>query len=364
MHVSSSLNLLDIARTKKATFDTVTGEAITVEDDANAPSVAIIQPKWETPILDFSSVPITLPKFGSGSVAQGMWHQYGDVPEMGNGIFMEIQDLTDEELDNKALTGSLADLMGFTKDSIRLGEVLEEKIIREAVVAIPFVERGTRKQFFSLSKRQIKDAFKAIKLDKDFEGTAGQSIVSMIQKMKRYVFPPKFDFLTNETVNPVAMYIFEFEHTLSRRDLLDIWQNVSPEIGREFKTRSAVVSHKLSANELMGATLEDSVRWMVFKVKQRAADNYFDMLASSAREEGFTFELQKGITKDKNQFNYSYNWPYDFFSLVELVKIDAGVVIEPPPSTSDAAAGGVTTPASSDGAPIDDTHRHNVKGTT
>ena len=26
--------------------------------------------------------------------------------------------------------------------------------------------------------------------------------------------------------------------------------------------------------------------------------------------------------------DYSYNWPYDFFSLVELVKIDAEVTIE------------------------------------
>ena len=328
MHVSASLNLLDIARTKKATFDPVTGEAVLIEDDANAPSVAIIQPKWETPILDFTNVDITMPKFGSGSVAQGMWHQYGALPQHHEGVFMEIQDLTDGEINNKALTGSLADLMGFSKDPIRLGEVLEEKTVREAVVAIPFVERGTKKHFFNISPRQIIDAKKAIKLNKASEGTAGQSIVSMMQKMGRYVFPPKFDFITNETVSPVVMYIFEFEHTLTRRDLLDIWQNVSPEIGRKFQTKSAVVNHDLSENELMGGTFEDTLRWMVFKVKQKAADNYYDMLANSAKQEGFTFDLQKGITKDKNQFKYSYNWPYDFFSLVELIKLDAEVVIE------------------------------------
>ena len=365
MHISSSFNLLDIARTKKAVYDPITGEPTSIEDDANAPSVAIIQPKWETPILDFANVNVTMPKFGSGSVSKGMWHQYGAEPGLGNGIFVEVQDLNDEELNNKELTGSLADLMGFTKDPIKLGQVLEEKTVREAVVAIPYVERGTKKRFFNISERQVKDALKAIQLDKDFEGTAGQSIVSMVKKMRHYVFPPKFDFLTNEGVTPVVMYIFEFEHTFSRRDLLDIWQNLSPELGREFETQSSMVSHELTKNELMGGELEDSLRWMVFKVKQKASDNYYDMLANSAREEGFTFELQKGIAKDKNQFRYSYNWPYDFFSLVELVKVDAEVIIETPvsPLSSTATTTDPTQP-SVEGVPVDDTHKHNVKGTT
>lgn len=65
-----------------------------------------------------------------------------------------------------------------------------------------------------------------------------------------------------------------------------------------------------------------------FKVKQKALDNYFEMLNTSVKEEGFDFTLEKGITKNKNDFDYSYNWPYDYFSLVELVKMDAEIVIE------------------------------------
>ena len=130
-----------------------------------------------------------------------------------------LEDLTLEESSDKSLTGSLADLMGFKKDPIKLGQVLEEKTVREAVVAIPYVERGTKKRFFNISERQVKDALKAIQLDKDFEGTAGQSIVSMVKKMRHYVFPPKFDFLTNEGVTPVVMYIFEFEYHLDQDDL-------------------------------------------------------------------------------------------------------------------------------------------------
>jgi len=151
----------------------------------------------------------------------------------------------------------------------------------------------------------------------------------MVDTMRRYVFPPKFDFLTNETVNPVVMYLFEFEHTLVRQDLIDIWQHLPPQIGRKFETKSVVVRHELLENELM-SDVQDSLRWMVFKVKQKAADNYFKMLVDSIEEEGFVFESLKrrSITRDRIDFDYSYNWPYDFFSLVELVKLDTEAVIE------------------------------------
>jgi len=98
---------------------------------------------------------------------------------------------------------------------------------------------------------------------------------------------------------------------------------------------------------------------MVFKVKQRAAVNYYEMLEHSIRDPGFEFELERGITKNKNEFNYSYNWPYDWFSLVEMVKLDAEVAIE-----SNTATTTDPTQPSVEGVPVDDTHKHNVKGTT
>ena len=48
----------------------------------------------------------------------------------------------------------------------------------------------------------------------------------------------------------------------------------------------------------------------MFKVKQKSAWNYFD---KTAQAEGQNLIMP----------NYSYNWPYDFFSLVELAKINA-----------------------------------------
>jgi len=155
--------------------------------------------------------------------------------------------------------------------------------------------------------------------------------------MKRYVFPPKFDFLTNPTVGAVSMYIFDFEHVLQKQDLIDIWQNLSPEIGRTFVDKTVTIEHEILAKELMGDKFRNKLRWMVFKVKQKAADNYFQMLNESVEEEGFKFESvrKRGGVRRRNRsaYDYSYNWPYDFFSLVEMVKMEADVGIEgaPPP---------------------------------
>ena len=54
---------------------------------------------------------------------------------------------------------------------------------------------------------------------------------------------------------------------------------------------------------------------MVFKVKQKAEQNYYNKVV------GETQKLIKGSP-------YSYNWPYDYFSLVELAKIEVDVKFE------------------------------------
>ena len=46
--------------------------------------------------------------------------------------------------------------------------------------------------------------------------------------MDRYVFPPQFDFKNNDSIDPIVMYIFEFEYKLDRDDLSYIWQNLAP----------------------------------------------------------------------------------------------------------------------------------------
>ena len=57
---------------------------------------------------------------------------------------------------------------------------------------------------------------------------------------------------------------------------------------------------------------------MVFKVKKRAGYNYFEITPTNSDDEQFNLAFSLG--KDK-KLKYSFNWPYDFFSLVELAQV-------------------------------------------
>ena len=66
---------------------------------------------------------------------------------------------------------------------------------------------------------------------------------------------------------------------------------------------------------------------MVFKIKRKAIKNYYSKTASRSggglEDDKYKFEFE--IAGRKTELDYSYNWPYDFFSLVEMVKIDAEI---------------------------------------
>jgi hypothetical protein len=73
--------------------------------------------------------------------------------------------------------------------------------------------------------------------------------------------------------------------------------------------------------------IPSDIRWMVFKVKKRAASNYFEKIFERNESElGNKEKLSElSATSTGANLGVQYNWPYDFFSLVELVKIDAQV---------------------------------------
>lgn len=310
----------------------------------------IIQSKFETPHLNFNHYTFDQLDVYSDNNPKtiGMWHQYGIIPENNEGVYLQISNIPDNWSGgalgkDPKLTGSLADLCGFSTDPARMGQLKETKIIKEAVVAIPFVERAGERKFFKLDRKDIKAALK------QETGLIGQSVIDQIQRMQEYVFPPSMDFLRNEDVDPFAMYIFEFTHTLSKQDLADIWQGLSPDIGRNHEIAEATISHELLAHELLGSGakylpnkdgkfigldrnarepfIEPDIQWMVFKVKKRAASNYFEKIFERNESNlGDKTKLDElSATSTGANLGVQYNWPYDFFSLVELVKIDAEV---------------------------------------
>ena len=110
--------------------------------------------------------------------------------------------------------------------------------------------------------------------------------------------------------------------------MVDIWQNVLPNIGRQHEEAEASISHSLVRRNTMikGGNLREDLRWMVFKVKQRAKSRYFDQVFTKKGNKVSDI-LSGDVTVDQSgpRSLVQYNWPYDFFSLVELVKIDASV---------------------------------------
>jgi hypothetical protein len=281
----------------------------------------LIQSKFETPILNFAntSASVRPPATDVGAnltpadriSGSGMWHTYGSIPSGSNGVFAVITE------DKSASYESLSDIVGMpTGQPFRLGRVKNTGVLEEAVVAIPFFVGGDgRRKFYKL------------------EDDAVDTIKATRAHLEKYVFPPRFDYVINPEMDKVAMYVFEFGIRIKQEDISDIWQNLPPDIGETFEKRVSTVEHRLLADEILNKTnrpLRKDLRWLVFKVKKRA-------------QKDFTRYTKAGLVDDINVVpsnidnrSYSYNWPYDYFSLVELIKIDESIEYAsqmPPDST-------------------------------
>ena len=363
MQLSASLLWDQIVREPIGNTLDENGNVISRDATAYA-SKWVIQPKWETPILDFNDATITLPTFGSSSVAKGMWHQYGSIPSSAKGVFLSVQDLNPAELNSQRATGSLVRLLGFdkTRSEVKLGTVSQQKNISEAIVAIPFfINSNSDRTFFNINREIINRSQLILKGQQKLVDDLNESVplykpatstVEMVERMQKYVIPPQFDFLINETVDPFAMLIFEFKATLNQADLVNIWQNLPPQSLSTIATGSyASISvdliSQMNAVEGLSPSFENykgwglltqygtdsspaglptNIQWLVFKAKQKAEKNYYKLTADTTDDERFKFTFKEGTQAGKGQIpNYSYNWPYDYFSLVELAKFDSSV---------------------------------------
>jgi hypothetical protein len=254
-----------------------------------------------------------------------------------------------------ALTRSLGGLVGFSTEAKKLGQVAEVKKVKEAVIAMPYVMVRGRRHFVALNKDQIDRYYgrndysnvtywAALEQGLSLEGKStspvsglqvnlGQSVLRQIRLMSDYVLPPHLDFTKNESANPYAMYMFEYEHNFSAQDLADMWQGLFPDSGKIMKQVTKSVTHDLNILELLGAAADGGgtkvppqIRFMVFKAKQRAEINYFKKTSDQTDDARFKFKFKNAAASSAP--DWSYNWPYDFFSLVETAKIDMSISLK------------------------------------
>ena len=385
MQLDSCLNLRGLGKVKAFAYSNVgaTGRAqvASVKRTVGDSPAWIIQPKFETPMLNFSPLTadkggtaprpitddlLTLPVYGSGTVARGMWHQFGTIPNKNEGVWLEVGDIPKSWLENHPsveqgadyapfnATGSfdlhrykrldtgermksLAGFVGMDTTPKRLGNLRDKITVSEAVVAVPFIEKNNQRHFFKIDPHMVdiilgEETYRR----SDQSDEPGDTLRTLVRQMDKYVFPPVFDFVKNRNlVQPVAMYVFEFNMTFDKNDLSYIWQNLMPPSAEKFTTSTSTITHNLLINELMGYSnkktgkpLSDKVKWMVFKVKQRSSTNYYDKVIASTPELDRLDKISRSrqVTLGSNSdAKYGFNWPYDHFSIVEMAQIKASV---------------------------------------
>jgi len=304
----------------------------------------IINSKWEAPVLNFVSVTTTGSNLNS---PRGIWNQHSsDAPFADEGLFFNLVE-PDISIDDKesSLTGSLIEACGFSIEKQRLGEIATKKKIHEAIVAVPFFSDNStgEEKLLHIPLELFEEAYQSNADGKPITN----SISDMILKMGKYNLLPAHDFVRvrdkssepilqedeyKPAINPFAMLIFEFSHTLTQRDLVNIWQGVMPKISTDVEMQDITMNIPIGDKELFGApvferaglkSMPSNLRWKIYKAKFRAANNYYEM-----KEKKFD------IVSEKRDIDFSYNWPYDFFSLVEMGKMKTQLNFEHSPSGS------------------------------
>jgi len=233
---------------------------------------------------------------------------------------------------------SLIDLCGFTAGTKQIGTPADQRDISEAIMVIPYVDRAIKnktiqiedgKHFFRVGKRELKKQRKNLE-EAGFaidEETPETSISEMIEAMKKYVIPPQYNFIQYDDIKPFVSYFLEFEHTLTRRDLIDIWQGVMPSIAMNPETDEVEISHNIDKhNFFYNVDIPSDIKFMIFKVKKKAEWNYYNVTTDSTDDTRFRFDFQ-GDGQVEVVPDYSYNWPYDYFSLVERAKVDVNFTL-------------------------------------
>jgi len=353
MSLTSSLNYLQKSSERIVQFDQA-GNPLNISDNPdNSLDRWVIQTKFECPVV-------------STTDTNDYWMAYGNIPSEKEKLRLEIKERSGIKTD--IYSDSLIDLCGFNQEVKNIGTIAEEKNISEAIVMIPYTleknhvgDKSTARTILPLSGEfgfygsdrksadtQNKPSYFYVDTNKinsiigldiksskltleqlnnrlnDITVEQNNSIVKTMKNMFNYNLPPNLDWISNKNIDPFVMYIIEFNHILDKEDLLDMWQGLMPKISRIAEKDSVTLSHDLTENEFFhGKTLPKDIRWKVFKVKKRANTNYYKLTADSKDDQRFKFSFISGDRRPE----YSYNWPYDYFSLVEMINIDASLKI-------------------------------------
>ena len=294
--------------------------------------------RWECPIHNYTAVDSLFPDETSGGTGtsagdanKGVWNQYSTDTSNGLRLYVRGPDV----MVNRT-SGSLAQACGFEVKQKPIGQLAKSIILREYLVAIPFVTNDCDEEvFFHYDINEFERAYSRI--GKEREG----SLTEMLAKLRSLILPIKFNFMDKRDsagerleqedylpiLPPFAMYVFEATDEIDQEGVSKAWQGVLTDAGTRATFEKFNITHEIKAgqiispktlnNDLFGGKLPKEMRFKIFKAKYRSNLSYPQLKMRANGEE----LLQKSVL--------GYNYPHDFYSLIETAKIDLGLEYYP-----------------------------------
>lgn len=266
----------------------------------------------------------------AGDVNRGIWHQFSSNTNSGLKLMVRSPDTT-----TNRTTGSLATACGFETEQKVVSQLADSTTLKEYVVVVPFVTNECDEEvLFHYPIGEFERAYSKIGEDRE------SSLTQMLSKMRNLILPIKFNFMDKRVsagkrleqedyapiLPPFAMYIFEFNQELNQSDLSRWWQGVLPEAGSKLSLETFNISHKIANgeiispavlnNDLFKGKLPENLRFKIFKAKHRDNITYSEMKNKSI------------YGTEPNNLVFGYNYPHDFYSLVETAKVELGLSYE------------------------------------
>ena len=277
----------------------------------------------------------------AGDVNRGVWHQFLTDTESKLKLVVRNPDVV-----TNRTTGSLVQACGFETEQKVVSQIADSGELKEFLVVIPFVTNECEEEtFFHYPIDEFERAYAAIPtgnpqptiLASSAVQTESTSLTDSLARQRDLILPPTLNYMMRRDnaekrleqdeygsiLPPFAMYVFEVEQQLDQADLSRWWQGVLPTAGEKASFEKFNITHDIKDgeiispsvlnNDLFGGKLPKEIRFKVFKAKYRRNLSYEEIKNKSLYG-----------TKPMNSI-FGYNYPHDFYSLIEMAKVDIGL---------------------------------------